>query len=64
MKEGEHEDPSRSCLARGCGRPHLHRDSNPRDGRRKMLRLEVVLALILSFIGLGAAVLFSGLLTG
>jgi hypothetical protein len=29
-----------------------------------MLRLEVVLALILSFIGLGAAVLFSGLLTG
>jgi hypothetical protein len=37
---------------------------NPRDGRRKMLRLEVVLALILSFIGLGAAVLFSGLLTG
>ena len=37
---------------------------NPRDGRRKMLRLEVVLALILSFIGLGAALLFSGLLTG
>jgi hypothetical protein len=37
---------------------------NPTGGRRKMLRLEVVLALILSFIGLGAAALFSGLLTG
>ena len=37
---------------------------NPRGGQRKMLRLEIVLALILSFIGVGAAALFSGLLTG
>jgi len=37
---------------------------NPSGNPRRMLRLEAVLALSLTFIGLGAAAMISGLIAG